>query len=309
MERDVILVIGSANMDMVVFTGRFPQPGETVLGKQFAMFPGGKGANQSVCCARLGGKTLFLGKMGKDIFREKLSANMQNDGVNLDHLLVDAQEPTGVALITVDGSGQNEIVVASGSNMKLTAADIQAKKPLFSQAKIVLTQLEIPLETVIASAKLAKENNCIFILNPAPGAALPAELFHLIDFLTPNETELEILSGMAVSDKVSAATAAKCMLKKGVKNIIVTLGEKGALLVNSTREKLIPTRRVPVVDTTAAGDAFNGAFAYSLANGTNVEEAIRFANTVASFSVTRKGAQSSMPSMNEIRALKGFSKL
>jgi ribokinase len=303
MKKEGILVIGSANMDMVVFTERFPRPGETVLGKQFAMFPGGKGANQAVCCAKLGGKTMFLGKMGKDVFQKKLCSGMKNDGVNLEHLLIDTEEPTGVALITVDDNGQNEIVVASGSNMKLMAADIQAKKILFSRAEIVLTQLEIPLETVIASAKLAKENGCIFILNPAPGTALPLKLLGLIDFLTPNETELEIISGMKVSDEASAVTAAKSLLKKGIHNIIITLGEKGALIVNPTHEKLIPTRRVPVVDTTAAGDAFNGAFAYSLANGAEVEEAIRFANTAASFSVTRKGAQSSMPSMKEIWTL------
>lgn len=300
MKREGVLVIGSANMDLVVFTERFPAPGETLLGKQFAMFPGGKGANQAVCCARLGSKTLFIGKMGNDLFREMLCRSMERCGVNLEHLLIDPAEPTGVALITVDQRGQNQIVVASGSNMKLSPADIKNKKALFPAVKLVLAQLESPLETVMASARLAKENGCIFILNPAPAAHLSPELLELVDFLTPNETELEIISGMAVPDPETAAKAARILLNRGVGHVIVTLGEKGALLVDHSMETLFPARKVAVVDSTAAGDAFTGALAHSLANGAELIEAIEFANAVGSFSVTRKGAQSAMPSLQEI---------
>ncbi len=302
MKREGVLVIGSANMDMVVYTERFPAPGETVLSRQFAMFPGGKGANQAVCCARLGSKTMFTGKMGNDLFREMLCGSMERCGVNLEHLLIDPAEPTGVALITVDGRGQNQIVVASGSNMKLSPADIERKKALFPAVKIVLAQLESPLETVMASARLAKENGCIFILNPAPAAPLPPELLHQVDFLTPNETELEIISGMAVADPETAAKAARSLLNRGIGHVIVTLGEKGALLVGQNMERVFPARKVAVVDSTAAGDAFNGALAHSLANGAGLSEAIEFANAVGSFSVTRRGAQSAMPSLEELDA-------
>ncbi len=300
MDRDGILVVGSANMDMVVTAEHFPQPGETILGKKFGMFPGGKGANQAVACAKLGGITYFIGKMGNDIFKEKLAQNMKNDGVNLDYLLIDNQESTGIALIIVDSMGENEIVVVSGSNMKLTPYEVESKRHIFQQVNVVLTQLEIPLETVQKAAELAKASSALFILNPAPARILPEHLLKQVDFLTPNETELEILSRESVKDVESAKAAAANLLKKGVKNIIITLGEKGALLVNDNQEQLFPIRKVTPMDTTAAGDAFNGALALSLAKGEEIAAAIQFANQVASFSVTRMGAQSSMPTRNEI---------
>ncbi len=301
MAKEGILVIGSANMDMVVTAEHFPQPGETILGKKFGMFPGGKGANQAVACAKLGGKTYFIGKMGKDIFKEKLVQNMKNDGVNLDCLLIDTEESTGIALITVDASGENEIVVVSGSNMKLTPDEVESKLHVFQQVNVVLTQLEIPLETVQKAAELAKASSALLIVNPAPGRTLPEHLLKQVDFLTPNKTELEILSGESVKDVESAKAAAANLLKKGVKNIIITLGEKGALLVNNNQQRLFSTRKVIPVDTTAAGDAFNGALALWLAKGEDIAAAIQFANQVASFSVTRMGAQSSMPTRNEIK--------
>ena len=302
MKQEAVLVIGSANMDMVVTAEHFPQPGETILGKKFGMFPGGKGANQAVACAKLDGITYFIGKMGKDIFKEKLVQNMKNDGVNLDYLLIDNKESTGIALITVDATGENEIVVVSGSNMKLAPDEVASKRHVFQQVNVVLTQLEIPLETVQKAAELAKASSALLILNPAPARTLPEHLLKQVDFLTPNETELEILSGKSVKDVESAKAAAANLLKKGVKNIIVTLGEKGALLVNENQHKLFPTRQVTAVDTTAAGDAFNGALALSLAKGEEIAAAIQFANQVASFSVTRMGAQSSMPTRDEIEA-------
>lgn len=300
MTKSKILAIGSANMDLVVSTQRFPQPGETVFGNKFGMYPGGKGANQAVAAAKLGGNVCFLGKMGNDLFREKLSASMQNDGVQLDHLLIDPNTSTGMALITVDSNGQNEIVVVSGSNMNLSPADVESKRAIFAAAKIVLLQLEIPLNTVTQSARLAKENGTIVILNPAPACELPQELLSMVDYLTPNETEAAFLIKQAVHDQESAQAAALMLLEKGVKNVILTMGKQGALLVNKEKTKLFPATKVQAVDTTAAGDAFNGALAFTLASEKNLDEAIRFANSVAAYSVTKMGAQSSMPTREDL---------
>ncbi|MEW6511951.1 MAG: ribokinase [Bacteroidota bacterium] len=302
MDRNGVLVVGSANMDMVVKTRRFPEPGETVFGDHFGMFPGGKGANQAVCCAKLGGNVYFIGKMGNDILREKLARSMKSDGVRLEHVSVDPSESTGIAMITVDGRGQNEIVVVSGSNMKLLPADIDRETSIFSAAKIVLLQLEIPLRTVIRTAELARRRAVTVILNPAPARPLPGRLLKMVDYLTPNETELEQLSGLPVRGIRSVERAAQLLIRRGVKNVLVTLGPKGCLLVNDTATKLFPGRQVRAVDTTAAGDAFNGALAFSLASGESLMEAIPFANAVAAFSVTRMGAQSSMPTMRELES-------
>jgi len=309
MERNGILVIGSANMDLVVTTEHFPQPGETIFGKKFAMFPGGKGANQAVCCAKLGGNTLFIGKMGSDIFRDKLVSNMRDAGVILQHILLDAEESTGIGLITLDSSGQNQIVVVSGSNMKLTDTEVRTKQALFAKARVVLTQLEIPLATVLETAELSHEAGATFILNPAPAQALPTKLLRKVDYLIPNETELAILSGLPVADMNSIKIACQRLLEVGVKNVIVTLGAKGAFWVANEIAQLFPVNKVKVVDTTAAGDAFNGAFAFAVANGKKTDEAIQLANLVASLSVTRMGAQNSMPTMTEIINLrKSFNK-
>lgn len=303
MNKQGVLVIGSSNLDLVVTAKRFPKPGETIFGKKFEMFPGGKGANQAVCAARLGCKTTFIGKMGNDDFREKLSSILIEAGVDIKNLLVDSNEHTGTALITVDETGQNQIIVISGSNMKLSPKDIERKSALFSDAAVVLAQLEIPIETVVQAAELARQNHALFILNPAPAASLPDRLFPLIDFITPNENELELLSGIKIVDDSSIKRASEKLIQKGVRNIIVTLGKRGAMLVNHTCAKLFPVSKVKVVDSTAAGDAFNGAFASSISEGHSIEESIEFANKIASISVTRMGAQSSMPYLNEIKDL------
>jgi ribokinase len=296
-----ILVIGSANMDMVVRCENFPRPGETIFGSAFAMFPGGKGANQAVCCAKLGGNVSFLGRMGKDMFCERLSANMEQEGVHLEHLLVDPLEPTGIAMIAVDSSGQNEIIVVSGSNMKLTPEDVAGCSDGFNDAAVVLLQLEIPLQSVIKAAAMARERSAIVVLNPAPACSLPEALLGMVDYLTPNETEAGLLTGIAVTDKASAERAARVLLERGVRNVIVTMGSAGCLLVNSCQTELFPARRVQAVDTTAAGDAFTGALAYALADGKPLAEAIPLANTAAAISVMRPGAQSSMPTLQEVR--------
>lgn len=301
MDRKSMLVIGSANMDMVVKTAYFPRAGETVLGYDFGMYPGGKGANQAVAAAKLGGDVFFIGKMGNDLFKERLVESMTRDHVHLDHLFTDKENSTGIALIMVDEKGENEIVVVSGSNMRLTPDDINSKQHLFPQVGVVLTQLEITMETVETAARLTKESNGIFILNPAPAQKLPESLLKAVDYLTPNETELALIAERPVDDIDSVYTAARDVIKRGVKNLIVTLGDKGALWVNDKRQQLFPSRKVErVVDTTAAGDAFNGAFALSLARGRSVDSAIQFANTVAAYSVTKMGAQSSMPLLSDI---------
>ncbi|WKZ68996.1 MAG: ribokinase [Melioribacteraceae bacterium] len=303
MKKEGVLVVGSANMDLVVTSERFPNPGETVFGKNFAMFPGGKGANQAVSCAKLGGLTYFLGKMGNDDFQSSLIRSLNESGVNISDVLIENGAQTGVALISVDGSGENEIIVISGTNMRFTTNDLLKKQEYFSKVKVVLSQLEIPIQTVTLAAQLAKQNGAIFILNPAPAAPLSDELFSFIDYLTPNESELEILSGINIVDKSSAEKASRVLLQKGLKNVLVTLGEKGSLLVNNNSVKHFETYKVKAVDTTAAGDSFNGALAYSLSIGKSIEEAIHFASYAAAISVTRMGAQTSMPTLREVESL------
>ncbi len=299
MPEDAILIIGSANMDLVVSTRNFPKPGETVFGSKFGMFPGGKGANQAVCGGKLGGNVNFVGKLGKDLFGTQLLQNMEDSGVNIDQCFSMQGESTGTALIVVDGRGQNQIVVVPGSNMRLTPEDIEKRSQLFGRSKILLMQLEIPLAVVTKAVEMAKARNVTTILNPAPAAPLSPELLQRIDFLTPNETEAEILTGAAVVDYSSAVAAAKQLLGKGVKHVILTLGERGCLWVTEGVEQQFPAFHVQAVDSTAAGDAFNGALAFSLAKGEAIETAIRFASQIAAISVTRMGAQSSMPDMNE----------
>ncbi len=304
MKRDGVLVVGSANIDMVVSVKKFPQPGETIFGKKFQMFPGGKGANQAVCCARLGAKTYFIGKMGNDDFEKNLLKNFNEQGVDVSYMLNDDKESTGTALITVDENGENEIIVISGSNMKLSPKDLWTNKDIFENVKVVVSQLEIPLNTVEEVAKLAKENNNVFILNPAPAQKLSEELLSMIDYLTPNETELQLLSGININNEESIEKAVKILLNKGVRNIIVTLGEKGASLFNKKLEKKFSAPKVKVVDSTGAGDAFNGALAYALSNNEEIEKAVQFAVSVASFSVTKMGAQSSLPAIEELKYYK-----
>lgn len=303
MDKKGVLVVGSSNLDLVVTAKRFPNPGETIFGNKFEMFPGGKGANQAVCASRLGCKTTFIGKMGNDDFKEKLSQIMVESDVDISNLFVDDKEHTGTALITVDGNGQNQIIVISGSNMKLSPSDIESKSLLFKEASVVLTQLEIPIETVLKVGQLAKDNNALFILNPAPAVQLPENLFPLVDIITPNESELELISGIKITDQDSIAKAANALIERGVKNVIVTVGERGSVLINNSCLKQFGVNKVKVIDSTAAGDAFNGALATSLAENHSIEESIEFANRIASITVTRMGAQSSMPYLNEIKDL------
>lgn len=299
-KKPTVLVVGSANMDMVVACTRFPAPGETILTDELTMFPGGKGANQAVAAARLGGRVCFLGKMGDDVFRPRLLESLGADDVDTSHVLLDGEASTGVALIAVNGAGENQIIVVSGSNMRLTPGEVEAERALFDEADVVLLQLEIPVETVEKAVELAKRAGATVILNPAPACDLPDALLRQVDFLTPNQSEVEHLTGLRVTDPASAERAARTLLAKGVGHVVVTLGADGALLVTSERVLHVPARVVTAVDTTAAGDAFNGALAHALADRLELDDALTFATDVAAYAVTHRGAQASMPTLEAL---------
>jgi ribokinase len=295
-----IVVIGSSNTDMVIHTDHIPKPGETILGGKFFMNPGGKGANQAVAAARLGGDVIFIAKTGNDVFGEQAKHGFQKEGIDTRFIGVDPINPSGVALIIVDKKGENSIVVAPGANGMLTVDDLKKSFSEISRPGFLLMQLEIPLETVQFAADYASRNNIKVILNPAPASTLPDSLFPFIDYITPNEIEAEMLTGVVVNDGASAELAAKVLATKGAKTVIITRGEEGALLLRENKFYHIPVVKVNPVDTTAAGDVFNGAIAVSLCEGDDIQAAVAFACRAAAISVTRLGAQSSAPYRNEL---------
>jgi len=295
-----ILVIGSANTDMVVKTSQFPAPGQTVLGGQFFMFPGGKGANQAVAAAKLGGNVTFIAKLGKDIFGDESLNGFQSTGMDTRYILRDDQAPSGVALITVNEKGENHIVVAPGANHTLSPDNLDQGELSFMQSEWILMQLEIPMETIVYAADKAEKLGKRIVLNPAPAQPLPAELFGKLFLFTPNQTEAGFYTGVNVTDMDSARKAAGILLKKGVANVVITMGSKGAYFSNASEELLIPTPVVNAVDTTAAGDVFNGALCVGLAEDLTWKEALTRACKAAAFSVTRMGAQSSAPTQEEL---------
>ena len=295
-----ILVIGSSNTDMVIKTSKLPLPGETILGGTFLMNPGGKGANQAVAAARLGGKVTFITKRGNDLFGNQAVGLFMREGIDTRYVVKDTELPSGVALITVDESGENSIVVAPGSNGNLAQEDIPLHLFEESGFEILLLQLEIPVATVEYAAVTASGKNIKVILNPAPAQILSENLFKHVWLITPNETEAEILTEIKITDLSSADEAALALQKKGIKNVIITLGAEGAYLKTESYTGLVPGIKVKAVDTTSAGDVFNGALAVALAEGTDFRESVVFANKAASISVTRLGAQASAPYRNEI---------
>ncbi|MBC7743965.1 MAG: ribokinase [Flavobacterium sp.] len=295
-----ILVIGSSNTDMVVKTDRFPKPGETILGGEFFMFGGGKGGNQAVAAARLGGNVTFLCKVGTDVFGDNAIQGYKKESVETNYILRDQEQASGVALITVDSEGENSIIVAPGANNNLSIADITESINLIHQADIVLLQLEIPLKTVSHVLKLAKESHKKVILNPAPAAVLSDEDYKNLFLITPNETEAELLSGISVTDEGSAAKAAIHLKEKGVKNVVITMGKNGAYVDAKDFVGLIASPIAKAVDSTAAGDVFNGALAVALAQERSWKETVEFACKAASISVTRMGAQLSAPYLYEL---------
>ena len=287
-----ILVIGSLNMDMVIPVKELPQRGETILGGSPDYIPGGKGANQACAAGKLGGSVTMLGKVGKDAMGRTLKENLAAAGVDVSPVEETSDAPTGMAVIYVSETGSNSIVVI-----------LQANEDLIAASDIIVLQLEIPYEAVFRAIELAKKHRRLVVLNPAPAPdSLPPEVISKLDYFTPNETELARIAGLPVGGVEEAIAAGKKLVSQGVGTVLATLGEAGALLVTSQEAKVIPTLRVKVVDTTAAGDTFNGAFVTALAEGMDEAAAITFGNKAAAISVTRKGAQTSIPTRAEADA-------
>ena len=296
-----IFVLGSTNTDMVITGKKIPVPGETVSGGRFLMNPGGKGANQAVAVARLSAKKgacVFIAKVGDDLFGRETAARVEKDGI-VPRLVVDRKEPSGTALILVDAKGQNVISVALGANGTLSPKDVSPFKKDIEGAAALVMQLETPLDTVEWAAKVAHDAGVSVILNPAPAQKLPKSLYPLVDWITPNETEAELLTGVKVVDAASAAKATAVLKKRGVGHVVITMGSKGAYCGDCN--KVYPCRKVKAVDCVAAGDTFNGAFAVALAEGRTCADAIAFAQKASAISVTRPGAQSSIPFRKEIK--------
>jgi len=302
MSKKTVVVIGSSNIDLVAKCEHIPVTGQTLTGLDFFMTPGGKGANQAVAAAKLGAHVIFVARLGKDIFAEKSLENFKSVNIATKHIVQLDAVSSGVALIAIDGSGRNIIIVIPGANGQLTPADVTVAREDIAAAGVVVCQLEIPIESVETAAALAVEHHVPFILDPAPARPLSSKLLSMVDVLKPNETEAQTLTGITVSDKESAAAAADRLLAQGVKNVVITLGEKGALLAGQDGREFIPGQIVKAVDTTAAGDAFTGALAFSLANGSSLREAAAYASSVAALSVQKFGAQSSMPTKTEADA-------
>jgi ribokinase len=298
-----VVVVGSSNTDMILRLARIPGPGETLLGGEFSTAAGGKGANQAVAARRAGGRVTFVARLGRDALGDEALAGLRREGIDVSRVARDGSRPSGVALIFVGADGENSIGVAGGANQGLMPADVAAARGAIARAKVLLLQLETPVATVAAAARIARKSKVTVILNPAPAQALPAALLRNISMLTPNEHEAALLTGVKVTGAASAARAARILIGRGVATVIVTLGAKGALVATREGSRLVPGFRVKAVDSTAAGDVFNGALAVRLAEGARLEDAVRFAHAAAAVSVTRAGAQPSIPTRAEIGRL------
>ena len=303
MDRPRVVVVGSSNTDMILNVGRIPRPGETLLGGRFAMAAGGKGANQAVGAARAGGKVAFVARVGADPFGDRAMAGFRADGIDTGFIVRDRRRPSGVALIFVAGNGENAIAVAPGANGALSSADVRRAEKTIAAAAALVMPLETPLAAVRIAASLAARHGVPVILNPAPARPLPDDLLRLVAILTPNESEAELLTGIRVDGDAAAARAAGRLLDRGVRAVILTLGRRGAFVAAEGIRTRVPGFRVRAVDTTAAGDIFNGALAVALAENRRLLEAVRFANAAAALSVMRPGAQPSAPRRPEIERL------
>jgi ribokinase len=295
-----IVVVGSSNMDMIIKAPRIPKPGETVLGGQFSMAPGGKGAIQAVSAARAGGDVVFIARVGSDFFGDRAIKSFNLDKIDTSRILKDQVLPSGIALVFVDQVGQNSIAVAAGANALLSRKDVEKSRDVIAIADILLMQLEIPMDTVSAAAQIADANDVRVILNPAPARKLSLELLKYISILTPNEFEAEELTGIKIIDNQSAGRAADSLLAQGVETVLITLGPRGAFLAKKDFRELVPGFSVRVVDSTGAGDVFCGALAVALSENKNMRDSVIFANAAAAISVGRLGAQPSIPRRPEI---------
>ena len=301
----VIVVAGSLNMDFVVSVDRLPAPGETVLGRGFQMLPGGKGANQACAAGKIGGasvRTRMVGRIGLDVFGDHLKASLSAAGVDVTAVHASRSQPTGIAMICVDRAGENSIVVASGANHALAASEIEALRPVFTGARFALFQLESPLDFVAAALKLSRGAGARTMLDPAPAQALDSSILAPVDVLTPNETEALALVGDPPGriSKVDAAALARRLRERGPAAVVLKLGDQGCFYSSASGEIFSPAFQVEARDTTAAGDTFNGALAVALAEDRGIPEALRFANAAAAISVTRVGAQASVPARAEV---------
>jgi ribokinase len=298
-----IVVFGSINMDLVARTPRLPIPGETLTGSSFQTIPGGKGANQAVACARLGAETNMVGRVGGDVFGKKLKDELAKIGVDHQNVEVDQTTSSGVALIAVEDSAENIIIVIPGANGQVGEQDLQRLAKVLDQARVLLLQLEIPLKTVVVATELAKEKEVQVILDPAPAQSLPEEIYPLLDFITPNETEAEMLVGFPINTKEDATRAAKILQDRGVQNVIIKMGNRGAYALLDDKAAFFEPFQVTAVDTVAAGDAFNGALAVAINEKLPVEEAVHWGMAGGALSVTKAGAQPSMAGREEILKL------
>lgn len=298
-----ILVIGSFMTDLVVQTPKVPVEGETIIGSTFNRFTGGKGANQAVAAARLGGDVTMIGKLGEDDFgREHIDA-LKAENINHQSVLYDSQSNTGVGNIVIDQNGNNRIVVIPGANLRLTDKDIASFENVIIDSDIVVLQLEIPMETVYKSIELAHKHGKTIILNPAPAQPIKSSYIEKVDYFIPNETEASLLTNIEVSSLETAEKAAETLLFQGYKNVIITLGSKGVLFKNSSDMNFVKAHTVKAVDTTAAGDSFIGSFAYGLSNEMSIEQALNLAVAASALTVTKLGAQPSLPKIDDVNAL------
>ncbi len=295
-----IVVVGSSNTDMILQMAHIPRPGETILGGEFSMAAGGKGANQAVGAARAGGQVVFVARVGNDMFGDQAVRGFVRDAINVDYVVRDTHAASGVALIFVAKDGENSIGVASGANGRLSPEDVAKAREAITSADILLMQLETPLETVKAAAEMAVAAGVRVILNPAPAQPLGDDLLKHVSILTPNELEAELLTGVKVEGTNGAAEAAKVLISKGIQTVLITLGPSGTFVATKDSGELVPGFKVKAVDTTAAGDVFNGALAVALAEGRPLKEAVRFANAAGALSVTKLGAQPSAPRRQDI---------
>jgi len=303
MNKKKILVIGSLNMDMVVNMSQMPRVGETVTGESITYFPGGKGANQAYAAGRLGGNVTMLGAVGNDEHGNALTSSLASVGVDVSRILVSNAHHTGTASIYVDQNGDNAIVVIPGANAACNVSYLKANDAAFEACDIVLLQMEIPADAVFYSIKRAKELGKLVVLNPAPiSGPLPDEIVSLVDYLAPNETELIKLTGLPDTSLANINLGRETLLAKGTQHLLITLGEKGAMIASKTEQEIYPTRKVKAIDTVAAGDCFIAAFVVGISEGKTIADAIRFANAASSITVTRIGAQASIPSRDEVNA-------